>query len=396
MRSLLVAVLAILIASPIAAQKGVPKRPSLPSGADTLSARSYYDLGAELLDTRPASAADAFYWASRLNPTWAEPLYARRIALLAAIPRRLAGYLEGTRSVLRAGEVRRIDSLQYHALRLDPYLQRRYDVMLFRHWARDAYRDELATGRVSAQAVDNWMDTSLKRGSSGTRAWFFASTGRLEQALSDYAAAIRSSKDRATLHAERGRIFHLVCNGDSARAELQRAVESRRDEDEKDFVRLYESKAVWEHSIGLSHEQSGDRAAAIEAYGRALQEDLSYWPAHVRMAMLAQAAGDTAAAAASLQLAVEADEVGILPRLLLGELLITLGRPAEARERLAEVVKLEPWFAAPHYGLARAWEAEGDTAQAITAYRRFLEMAQRNTPERERAETRLKALGGSE
>ena len=56
---------------------------------------------------------------------------------------------------------------------------------------------------------------------------------------------------------------------------------------------MYESKALLEHSIGLVQQRLGNKSAAKEAFGRALQEDLSYFPAHVQLAYLALDGKDT-------------------------------------------------------------------------------------------------------
>ena len=61
-----------------------PPRPELAAGADTNSANAYYEFGLERLERRPKRAADAFYWACRLEPTWAEPWYAQWVARLLA------------------------------------------------------------------------------------------------------------------------------------------------------------------------------------------------------------------------------------------------------------------------------------------------------------------------
>src|SRR5512142_1628409 len=74
-----------LVATPLAAQRGgkpVP-RPKLRDVTDTNDAQAYYDAGIQQFNRDPDYAADAFYWAMHSNPGWADPLYARRAALLA-------------------------------------------------------------------------------------------------------------------------------------------------------------------------------------------------------------------------------------------------------------------------------------------------------------------------
>src|SRR5713101_1954999 len=91
--------------SPLQGQKGkTPKRPDLGVGADTNFAPAYYGYGLSVVQRDPQKAAEAFYWAARLDPTWAQPLYARRIALLMAEPRFLVGYMNGTRRFVDSKE----------------------------------------------------------------------------------------------------------------------------------------------------------------------------------------------------------------------------------------------------------------------------------------------------
>src|SRR6185369_14516804 len=74
--------LAALLAAGAAHAQAAPRRPALPAQSDTNDASAYYRLGMSRLSANPREAADAFWWASRLDPHWADPLYARRAALL--------------------------------------------------------------------------------------------------------------------------------------------------------------------------------------------------------------------------------------------------------------------------------------------------------------------------
>jgi hypothetical protein len=64
-------------------------RPRLAPGGDTNDARAYYARGDHLLHySRWLDTADlAFYWAARLDPAWAEPLYARAAVIVRAFKR---------------------------------------------------------------------------------------------------------------------------------------------------------------------------------------------------------------------------------------------------------------------------------------------------------------------
>src|SRR5262249_15236834 len=129
--------------------------------------------------------------------------------------------------------------------------------------------------------------------------------GRYDDALRYYALAIKQDKRNGLLHADRGRIFFNTLQLDSALAELTAAIDYMRKRDKKDLVYVYQSKALTEHSIAVVHLRLGHTEQAKEAFGRALQEDLSYSPAHLQLAFLALDAKDTATALTELDLVTQ-------------------------------------------------------------------------------------------
>src|SRR6185295_20028655 len=92
---------------------------------------------------------------------------------------------------------------------------------------------------------------------------------------------------------------------DGALVELQAAVKEMRDRDTTRMRSWYRSKELFEHATGMIHEMRGNVDSAKAAYGRALQEHLSYYPAHMRLGTLALLSGDTATAVSELDLAVQ-------------------------------------------------------------------------------------------
>ena len=115
-----------LFSIPVHAQKvdRESPRPELAGNLDVNDPSSYYQHGVSILTRAPQSAADAFYWASRIDPAWADPLYARRIALLMADQRLFLRYLEGHRRTLQSEEVQQIDSLYGRALWINRFCSR--------------------------------------------------------------------------------------------------------------------------------------------------------------------------------------------------------------------------------------------------------------------------------
>jgi Tfp pilus assembly protein PilF len=377
LRAASIAVAALLLATAADAQKKSkePRRPKMQAGRDTNSAGAYYYWGLGQLEANPRAAQDAFYWASRLEPAWADPLYAQRIAFHMSNLERFWKYLTGTKYVLKSAEVRRADSLHFRALLRDPFFFRRHDKMLIDRLY------EAMTGQYGMISGDPEM-----------RAWFAYSQTQFPQAVELYARAIAKDPKNYELHAERARAFYHMNRFDSAVAELNLALAGYRKEDDEDLVVLYESKAMYEYSIANAYIQARNLPQAREALGRALSEDLSFYIAHQRMAALALAAGDTATALSEYQLAVELNNDDATLGTEYGAVLALLGKFAEAEPHLLRAIEIEPWYARPYALLASTYEGLGKTAEAVAQYNKFLELAAQNHEMSAVAQARLTAL----
>ena len=372
-----------------------PERPELPAGSDRNDPWSYYRLAQSQLRDDPEKAANAFYWAARLNPTWAEPFYGRRVALLLRDPRRLSRYMRGDKGVIRSRETQAIDSLYLQALTLNPFLGPQLDHMILDALINQVSTDYANRSGASPNEIAYEMRRFLSEGPPEWRALTAYREGRYEDALSLYAKAISQSHDKAPIMAERGRLFYQIGQHDSALVELTRAIQEMRKEDKNDLVFFYQSKALMEERIGLIHRAKGDRNAAREAFGRALEEDLSYYPAHVQLAYLGLDGGDTSAVSNEMDLAVQIkpDDPGI--RFAYGYALGSLNRLKEAEPQLRKAIELDPDFAAPHFVLADVLQATGRRADAIKEFQAFLTLAATNDPRREEASQMVGVLEGA-
>ena len=397
---ILVLGLAALSVSDVAqAQKGKdePKRPRLSADADTNLSRSYYDLGLEQLDRDPELAADAFYWAARLDPTSADAFYGRRCALLLADKWRFQKYIEEDRRTLQSNEIKRIDSLYLYSLTINPFLYRKLDVHLFgdyiQNWAEDyARRNNVSPGEVRF-VIERQMQQDA---SESMRAWQAYGDGRFQDALRFYADAIKHARYKAGLRADRGRLFFQLGEADSALTELTLALEEMRKTDKKDLVYVYESKALLEHSIGLVHQRLGNVAAAKEAFGRALQEDLSYFPAHVQLAYIGINARDTSMALSEMDLAVQIRPDDPLLRYTYGYALGSSGRYADAQVQLVKAIEADPYYAAPYYVLGQVLDAQAKPDEALTQYKTFLARSSQQDLRRKEAEERVAMAKGNQ
>lgn len=388
-----------ICATPCAASLGAQRlgpEPPRPKGAvaDTNDAQAYFEYGLSVFEQDPNNAAAAFYWASRLNPGSADALYARRAALVMADPSLRYTFINGGRRARDSKQMRALDSLYLRALKLNPLLYRRLDRrLLTNHIVQETQRNLRRSGTdVSKSEIDYVVDQWLRDAGPEFRAWLAYGDGRFDQALEYYATAARSAKFKAGIRLERGRILGMQGQLDSAVSELKLALAEMRSRDTKDLVFFYDSKALFEHTIGTLLEQKEDLAGAREAYGRALQEDLSFYPAHQRLGLLALGAKDTATVESELDLAVQIAGDEPFLRYVYGFALTSLGKHAEAKEHLTKAVELEPYFALPHVVLGQVHERLGDGKSAKAAYSTFLARASLKDSQRAFATTRLREV----
>lgn len=388
--------LSLALAAPATAQKKekVPARPRLDAAADTNDASSYYDYGLSQLERFPTRAADAFYWATRLNPASADAFYARRVALLMSKRNMLVRYWTGDRRTVRNKDVQHADSLYLRALTINPFFYQKLDGQFF-HAVIRQLAQEAAGPRGNAGEVEYAIQVYLKDAPAATKAWRAYSSGQFEDALRLYATAIRSARRKAPLRVDRGRLFFQLDRPDSARAEFELALDEMRESDAKDLVFVYESKALLEHGVGLIHRRLGQLDAAREAFGRALQEDLSYAPAHVQLGFIALEMRDTATAVSEFDLAVQIAAGDPVLRYQYGYTLQELGRVKEAEEQLRKAIELEPEYAIPYFTLAMSLAAQGRDAEAVSELRAFLVRAPRHDLRRTEAAAHLAQLTGA-
>jgi tetratricopeptide (TPR) repeat protein len=352
------------LATPALAQDALyeraPKRPGLDdASADTNDWRSYYNYGVKHIQKRPDRASAAFYWASRLAPDRAEPIYARWVATWISRRTMLSAYVNG--SSADSPEARAVDSLQTAALVRDPFVHQG-----LRRSLEGAMND-----RQFGEGKWVWEDTDE------SRAWLAYTEGKFDEAAKRFAQAIGAKRTRTDLHVARARAFYGAAKIDSAAAEMAIAIEQMRLHDQKQLVYSYDSKAMFEYSLGVLHTMRKDYAAAKAAYGRALEEDLTFHIAYAALGGLALAQGDTAQAISALEDAIAANPNDPVIRHDLGVLLLVAGRPAEAVPHFHEAVRLAPEFAAAHYNYAAALEGVGRREDASVQYAEFVARAPR-------------------
>jgi tetratricopeptide (TPR) repeat protein len=354
-----------LIAGPLEAQEWLekePPRPSLKANADTNDWREYYNYAMSLVATRPGRAADMLYWAERLDPTRAEPTYARWAVLWITQPRMLKEYYEGSERVINSPAVRRLDSLNYLARLRNPLVNQG-----IRRLVLKAMFDH-------AEGERNWEWSMAPE----NVAWLNYTEGNYKRAAERFGGIIARNPDRNYhLRFDRALAFYAMSQFDSAATELTKLVEELHRRDRKHLVYFYDSKAMFEYSVGLLHTAAGRYEDARQAFMRALSEDLAFYPAHSALGTVSLALGDTAAAINEYRQALELNGRDPVIRYDFSLVLMNAGQHQAAIDHLDYVIRTEPWFASPYYYLGRILDAQGRHPEAMTYYHRFLERAPR-------------------
>ena len=393
------ALIAVALPAASRAQVPAPQRPVLDAG-DPNDAHAYYQWGLQRVAKAPAAAADAFYWAARLDPSWADPLYARRVALILASPRLRDAAVTGDVRVLESAEMLRVDSLLLRAYQINPFLHSRLDVELLRAWflsrtSGGAMRptevyDEAP--QADAGDVDRFLTRAMDTADPETRAWHAYSTGRFAQAARLYTGTLGASRHRGYTHAAIARShFHAGDRAASLRSMRQAIVEFAK-RDEKVLQRIYESKALYEHAAGILYEVANEPDSAKAAYGRALAEDLAYWSAHRQLGQLALASGDTATALSELDQAVQLSPSDAALRHLYGRALIQANKVEEAVVQLKQAIAHNADYAAPYFLLGRIYDLAEMPEPAVEYYAGFTKRGRASDQEMALARQRLAAL----
>jgi tetratricopeptide (TPR) repeat protein len=357
------------------AAAAIPARPRLKAAADTNDAAAYYSHGTITIAKQPAVARSSFYWASRLDPEMADAYYGHAIAIVLAFDDSVhERHMNGGNSERDPTDAQVIeyDSLMHMGFARDPFLDPRYNLMLFPAWVR--------------QALPRSTDPEL-------RGDYAFAMHEYAHANAEWAAAFKKEPKRLDLRLRRARAFYYLQEYDSAYAEFAFVVNAleAKQQQELGWTKKYESKAMDLYEMGIIREMQGRKDDARELYGRALVEDIGWYMAHVRLAGLAAAAGDTTAALAEWALAAEIKNADPSIFYRYAAMLAAAGRTEDALKQLRAAIAMNPDYAAPYELVGRLEDARGRTADAVRAYREFLQRAPRDSPARATVEKRLQS-----
>jgi len=343
--------------------------------ADTNAASAYYQFAEPLvrfgqqLDT----AEMALYWASRLDPAWPDPIFARAMVLLRALQHDAFETWLKTRSIKAARHVG-----------LTPRQVQLVDSLMRIAWARNPF---LYTGLEFPQVDPRRLGDPVQGGSLayGTR--------QFARAESLFAVALRKHPEDVGVRIYRAQALFFLGRYDSTVVELAAARDSVRGRADVRMSAVPISGEMFEYAIGIVRVQQDDFPAARAAFERALTANLGFYWAHARLAGAALALGDTATALAELDLAVQLEDRDPVLRLYYGAVLHAARKLEPAVLQLRKAIELDLYYAAPYYWLAAAYAAQGRRQDAIEQYRSFVARAAQTDPDRARAARALATLG---
>jgi tetratricopeptide (TPR) repeat protein len=389
----------------------LPARPNRGLGADTNSAQGYFEYGMQNVYRKPEEATRAFYWAHRIDPSSGDALYALHAATVLALTEKdRQVYLNLAHKNERLPKYVVLDSLEYRAYAMNPFVFGTFDPELLRRAIETSiwYEHPHATPQEVAFGV------SAALGGEANFAWLQYSANHLPEALATYAKVLadtttpRGAKAKDSLvirklrlaraiqmHAQRGKIFYLLDNMDSAAVEMSAALDGMREHDDKEKTFFYHSKAMYQESLGMIYQRANKMDLAREAYGHALEEDISYYAAHTHLAQLDLARHDTAGALAEMDLAVQLNPGDPVVRYSYAEILVHAKRDAEAAAQLRKAIALDPYYGAPHLLLALIADVEQYTDDAISEYTAYVAVASKKDQQLLVAKARLKELTAS-
>lgn len=356
---------------PYADLHGPFPRPRLADTADTNDALAYYHLGDSLRYQRPGVADRAFYWAIRLDPTFADAYFARW-RLLRRDNRQREMPDGSIRDIFRVkpAMAAATDSLLTIAIAYSPFLDGAFDVPL---------------------SIVNMSERMASRDPAlaGLRAFGLRD---YRTAVTQWSKAISQDPKQAMLRIPRAHAWVRLQELDSAIADLTQLTQRLESIEHDSLMKVYSSKEFLYYAIGMLNGSRGRYPEARSAFEKALAENLGFYMAHARLSGTLVALADTATALSELETAILIRPDDPLVLIYDGNLLVNTGRVADGEKRLRAALRADSDYALPHVFLGMAAEARHDTVSARAEYGEFLARAPRYASERAWARSRLATL----
>lgn len=306
--------------------------------------------------------------------------------------------------------MRAIDSIYLQAVRLNPFARVRFEAKMYIDLDRGPATMTTVgrIGTVTSMTSDSIELLSAAQRTAALQAgprppvhtglspfakpWEYYVARDYPRALKEWASLLASRKEKSFIYAERSRIFYQLESYDSAAAQLTQASAAWRADDNDYVASIFDSRAIYEYSIGLVFERMGRADSARSAFQRSLAADSLNAAPHVRLSALDLAAGDTTNALRELAAAAAAQPHDPLIGYLYGSMLVRAGRDSLSVVELKRTAALDPWYAAPCILLALIYNVEGAKPEALAQFKAFISIASQRNGLLPRARERVAAL----
>ena len=183
-----------------------------------------------------------------------------------------------------------------------------------------------------------------------------ASQGRIEEAVAEYATALRINPDCAEAHNNWGLLLAGQGKLAEATAEYQAA------------LRIKPDSVEAHNNLGSALANQGKTEEAVAEYAAALRINPDYAEAHYNLGAALASQGKLAEATAEYATALRINPDYAEAHNNLGNVLAGLGRVSEAITEYSASLRINPDNAEAHYNLGVALAGQGKVAEAISEY----------------------------
>jgi thioredoxin-like negative regulator of GroEL len=376
---------------------------------DTNDSRAYYSAGLAARGFNPALASAAFYWASRLDPGWADPYFARWYTLRRAPY--ILPYIQRVRRDPKDGPPQpvgvpdsvwvRIDSLFLQASVRNPFVD---EHIYFGDMVALARGQILLANNLQSRMIDQINSQRIAQGAAPVatpRRIEMRETWLTAYAKRDFATAarllaplIKSNRDNLELYIHRANAFFNIQQYDSCNAMLRAAMARIETKEAARTLPAYLSKELFVYAIGIAQEQAGNQPAARAAYEQTVSENLGFYMAHLHIASVAMNARDTVAAVTEALAATQIRPDDPVVQFFTGYTLMAAGKRQDAIEHLRAAIATDPYYALPYLYLGQALQQSDDTTGALANFREFLARSRRDDNRRPTVEATVAILSG--
>ena len=185
---------------------------------------------------------------------------------------------------------------------------------------------------------------------------------------------------------EVARVYRAQEQWDVSRLVLDKALALSEDDDGRMRAEILTERGLLELS-------RGDTQAAFDAFDAAIAADADFHPARMNMGSVLLRAGDYAGAKEQYEAVLSRDDDDLAARVALGVALRGLGEPRQAKRQFDQVLRVSPDHPDALFDLG-VLEAEflDQRPRARQTFERYLSVAPRRHPGRERAEQYLQEI----